>query len=148
MDERTYGKMTPGGSVSEMLLNRRPAKTCLIFITLDGTKLFSLGRKAEHRLFCVYGWERWGWRERFIKTQKAVTQLDSSRLVQRPVILLKTPSKQTVPDRAALVWLTHMWENYELLLAQDHLLKTCRAKELQDLNCKTFLGTFRVRKSN
>lgn len=59
MDEHTYGKMTPGGSVSEMLLNRRPTKTCLIFITLDETKLlFFLGRKAEHGLFCVYGWER------------------------------------------------------------------------------------------
>lgn len=62
----------------------------------DGTKLFSLGRKAEHRLFCVYGWERWGWRERFIKTQKSVTQLDSSRLVRRPVILLKTPSQHSL----------------------------------------------------
>lgn len=58
MEEHTYGKMMPGGSVSEMLLNRRPTKTCLIYITLDGTKLFSLGRKAEHGLFCVYGWER------------------------------------------------------------------------------------------
>lgn len=59
MEEHTYGKMMPGGSVSEMLLNRRPTKTRHIFITLDGTKLlFSLGRKAEDGLFCVYGWER------------------------------------------------------------------------------------------